>query len=244
MRTFARGFIALAVALAAGGCGGGKSAQTTTVGSSPARTGAAETGQTRTVPTSAAAPKVGTPVNQQHWQFKTSDGYSEDLTVRIYAVARLNNLPSLPYSLRRTLVACQADSHAAAVAPLSYLLHYTTRGFNSDVVFTLAEKGDGPLTVRADAVYGDGSSVCGPNPDLSLFSTRWPSVSPGATLKGDLYLILDHYFSPAKPNGETSLLAQTCLEVDAGFGQNATGLLKRTPENPLYLSLASSADNC
>jgi len=244
-RTYMRLGVALLTifGLLASGCGAASTRGN--VATSTVRTVQSPPSTSATPPTPPSAPKLGSPVNQQTWQVKTGDGYSGTMAVRIYPLVHTDRLPQLPYSNRHAFVACHPDPQSAAAVPITFSVRYTTKGFRSDVLVGIGEDdSDGP-PLEGDIQLGDGTTACtkGLTVPPGLFQEQWTDVAPGSTLTGDFYVILDNYYSPAKPGGDSQQLANSCVDGGGITFASASGTEHVSPENPLRISLAGRRAN-
>jgi hypothetical protein len=171
-----------------------------------------------------AGQMLGSPVHTLAFTGTNANGYTMAVQMASYAPHRLSSLPGLPFSGRRSLVACQANTQTDVAIPIAVTVKNTTRSFAETIIVHLD-----PLTIPDGypvefgglgglSIFGDldfGSPQCtnptGPNgaPDGLLFD-NW-TVASGGVLRLDFYVIVQNYFTPKYPNGNPSTLRQVAI---------------------------------
>lgn len=197
------------------GCGGHSSGS---AGSPPASESRANTA---TASASTEATDLGASMNSRSFSLRSNGGYRAKLTLTSYPVARPGAVPSLPFSGRSELAACQVNPETDAVVPLAFTLTNSTQNFSPP-----AHVGIGHLPNAGFALFSDYSddrgSGCG-NASDQLVDASWSSVPTGSSVSGDVFVIVYNYFTPNLPNGDTDQLEQSCVVANVTLANDGLG---------------------
>lgn len=162
-------------------------------------------------------------------QLRSAQGYTAEMVLRrgsfTHAAGQQNGSVTAGTS-------CTVDTQTDAVAPFQLTLASTTKGFAaSPGVDLLALTPPETLLpkLQAEASYSDGAQCITFQEDAQPgeegggylgFSPSKP-LSQGESTTSDGFLILPGYYSPAKPDGNTSSPDGILLELKPSFGSEA-----------------------
>ena len=243
--------LALAVLLLIGACGSTR--QQTQPSAAPVppvtTTVSARTATSPTTTTPAATSSLGTPVVHAALKLRSADGYSATIVIRVYQSSRGSTIPTLPFSRRTTLAACQVDPQADAVVPVSFVATNTTEGYSEPITVLFNAPTDSPgrpLNIEVDTAYSDGTANCGNGQPYGTFmSMRWVTpVAPHQSVNGDFYVIVKDYYSPATPNGDSNASFDCLLPALTMGAPTNTINLDFVPSRPVAMQIIPLSGGC
>ena len=164
--------------------------------------------------------------------YASSDsGYKVTGNVTVYKPVRYGSpLPALPFSGRTTLVACTATPDVDAVIPVSVTLTNATPKVPGGLGLSIFGFEPNGLTgVEGDYISSDGPHCSDgfSNADAYLAQVTWPNVVAGGTVRFDLFVILNGYYSPRYPNGNPALSGLETA-IDLFMGPNAQDTMSQS----------------
>jgi hypothetical protein len=227
-----------AVALLSSACGeSATESPTAATGSTLATGGVPPT--TPTSPTTLTAGSggagIGRPVITEDVRVRSTNGYTADLSIDVYAPARGASLPALPYSHRSQIAACNFDQQADVAIPIAIKITNTTPSFSSPLNLDLSPDTENlspqsPYAQNIDVIDADFDLSSGPacysasgaTTQGHIASITWADgPAPRSNVWTDFFLIGHGYFSPAHPTGDPTFFRG--FEIIPALWFGATG---------------------
>lgn len=165
------------------------------------------------------------------WTFASDGGYSfiEDLTVGTPQHYNAANAPTTASGTNTVGFGCAVDATTDLVIPVTWRATVTTVGFDSSIAMraTLTNSSS-DVTVTVEQYFSSGTS-CKSGTDLSNLNVTWTDpIKPNAAVATEMFVIIEDYYSPARPEGDPAILEQIILRPtgsthESGTAYNDTG---------------------
>jgi hypothetical protein len=146
---------------------------------------------------------TGPGTNTYSFDESSPGGYEFEGTLRIGTPEHFT--PGLTLGNVTAGAACTIDQQTDAVLPASLTITNNTNGFSAVVAAQFVLSGISGIEI----VYNTGPS-CQQN-NFGLNSTA--SVAPGGSIENDFFIVLENYYSPDTPSGDSSVLDDATLQL-------------------------------
>lgn len=168
-----------------------------------------------TASTSSAARR---PQTQTRYSVVSQNGFKATVTIDIYGIYHARpGLPPLPFSGRTSPDGCSVNPTDAAVE-VSYAVKNTTKGFAPVRVNAML---NADQTAQDAYLSIDSGSSCWETSGQLMVSSGSP-IGYGGVLRGDYFVIVPNYYSPARPRGNTLFAKKACTWPSVYYGVPAT----------------------